>query len=140
MLADEQLGLPLEDGLGVVAKRMDSRDLEQVILVANLQRETGGNTAEVLERVAETVRERGELRRLVASLTAQGRMSRWIVTALPILLLVLVTRAEPDLHGAPVRDHRWPAGARARRDAAARGVARDQANRGHPGVRGKQWS
>ena len=95
VLADEQLGLPLEDGLGVVAKRMNSRDLEQVILVANLQRETGGNTAEVLEQVAETVRERGELRRLVASLTAQGRMSRWIVTALPILLLVLVSALNP---------------------------------------------
>ena len=74
---------------------MNSRDLEQVILVANLQRETGGNTAEVLEQVAETVRERGELRRLVASLTAQGRMSRWIVTALPILLLVLVSALNP---------------------------------------------
>ena len=95
VLADEQLGLPLEDGLGVVAKRMNSRDLEQVILVANLQRETGGNTAEVLEQVAETVRERGELRRLVASLTAQGRMSRWIVTALPILLLLLVSALNP---------------------------------------------
>ena len=71
-----------------------------MILVANLQRETGGNTAEVLDQVAETVRERGELRRLVASLTAQGRMSRWIVTALPILLLVLRERDQPHLHGA----------------------------------------
>jgi tight adherence protein B len=94
-LADEQLGLPIEDGLEVVARRMKSRDLEQVILVARLQRETGGNTAEVLDRVADTVRERGELRRLIASLTVQGRMSRWIVTALPVVLLVLVSAINP---------------------------------------------
>jgi len=95
-LADERLGLPIEDGLGVVAARMASRDLEQVILVAKLQRETGGNTAEVLDRVAETVRERGELRRLISSLTVQGRMSRWIVTALPLVLLLLVSVINPD--------------------------------------------
>ena len=65
MIADEQLGVSLEDALEVVAQRMESRDLEQVALVAALQHETGGNTAEVLDRVAETVRERFELRRLV---------------------------------------------------------------------------
>lgn len=95
-LADERLGRPVEDALGVVAKRMDSRDLEQVILVARLQRESGGNTAEVLDRVADTVRERGELRRLIRSLTAQGRMSRWIVTALPIALLLIISAINPQ--------------------------------------------
>ena len=49
----------------------------------------------MLEQVAETVRERGELRRLVASLTAQGRMSRWIVTALPICCCSLVSALNP---------------------------------------------
>jgi tight adherence protein B len=95
VLADERLGLPLDDGLAVVAGRMQSRDLQQVILVANLQKATGGNAAEVLDKVAETVRERGELRRLVASLTVQGRMSRWIVTALPLVLLVVVSMLNP---------------------------------------------
>jgi tight adherence protein B len=95
-LADERLGLPVEDALGIVAKRMESRDLEQVILVARLQRETGGNTAEVLDRVADTVRERGELRRLIRSLTAQGRMSRWIITALPITLLLIISAINPQ--------------------------------------------
>jgi tight adherence protein B len=95
-LADERLGLPVEDALGIVAKRMNSRDLEQVILVARLQRETGGNTAEVLDRVADTVRERGELRRLIRSLTAQGRMSRWIITALPITLLLIISAINPQ--------------------------------------------
>jgi tight adherence protein B len=95
LLADEQLGVPLEDGLEVVATRMDSRDVKQVALVAALQHETGGNTAEVLDRVAETVRERFELRRLVRTLTAQGRMSRWVLTSLPIVLLLVITLLNP---------------------------------------------
>jgi tight adherence protein B len=83
-IADEQLGVPVEDALFRVAHRMDSVDLEQLALVASLQRETGGNTAEVLDAVVDSIRERFELRRLVQSLTAQGRLSRWILTALPV--------------------------------------------------------
>jgi tight adherence protein B len=96
VIADEQLGVPLEDAIETVAERMKSQDLRQVGLVAALQHETGGNTAEVLDRVADTVRERFELRRLVKTLTAQGRMSRWILTGLPIFLLVLISILNPD--------------------------------------------
>jgi tight adherence protein B len=96
IVADEQLGVPLEEAFGVVSRRMDSRDLEQVALVAALQRETGGNTAEVLDRVAETIRSRFELRRLVKTLTTQGRMSRWVVSLLPVGLLVLITLINPE--------------------------------------------
>ena len=79
-LADERLGVPLEQALQVVVVRMDSKDFEQVALVAALQRETGGNTAEVLDRVTDTVRERVALQRMIKTLTAQGRMSRWVVS------------------------------------------------------------
>src|SRR5207248_2517026 len=51
VVADEQLGVPIEDALRVVVERMENRELEQVALVAALQRETGGNTAEVLKRI-----------------------------------------------------------------------------------------
>jgi tight adherence protein B len=95
VIADEQLGVPLEEAFEVVARRMNSTDVRQVGLVAALQHETGGNTAEVLDRVADTVRERFELRRLVKTLTAQGRMTRWILTGLPILLLVTITLLNP---------------------------------------------
>ena len=95
VVADEQLGVPIEDALRVVVERMDSRELEQVALVAALQRETGGNTAEVLDRVTDTIRERFELRRTVQTLTAQGRMSRWVLTALPIALLAVITLVNP---------------------------------------------
>jgi len=85
-LADEQLGVPLDEALRLVAKRMDNRDLIQVSLVARLQREAGTNAAEVLEQVATNVRHQMELRRLIKTLTAQGRMARWIVSALPLFL------------------------------------------------------
>lgn len=89
-LSDERLGTPLEDALSTVAQRMESDDLEQVALVATLHRETGGNTAEVLDRVHDAVRERAELRRMVRSLTAEGRMTRWILTALPVVLILAI--------------------------------------------------
>jgi len=95
VIADEQLGVALDEALRVVVRRMENRDLEQVAVVAALQHETGGNTAEVLDRVTDTIRERSELRRLVQTLTAQGRMSRWIVSALPVILLVLITLINP---------------------------------------------
>jgi len=95
VVADEQLGVPIDEALHVVVQRMDSRELEQVALVGALQRETGGNTAEVLDRVTDTIRERFELRRTVQTLTAQGRMSRWVLTLLPIVLLLAITLINP---------------------------------------------
>lgn len=95
VIADEQLGVSLEDALNVVARRMDNRDLEQVGLVAALQHETGGNMAEVLDRVTETIRERFEIRRIVQTLTAQGRMSRWVVSLLPVILLATISILNP---------------------------------------------
>ena len=91
VLQDEQLGVPLDDALMVMARRMESYDAEQVAMVMKLQREAGGNTAEVLDRVAETIRGRMELRRLVTVLTAQARISRWILTSLPIFLLLVLS-------------------------------------------------
>jgi tight adherence protein B len=91
VLTDEQLGVPLEDALKVCIKRMDNKDLDQVALVAKLQRDMGSNSAEVLDKVVEAVRTRMELRRLIRSLTAQGRASRWVLTLLPVGLAVVLT-------------------------------------------------
>jgi Flp pilus assembly protein TadB/Mg-chelatase subunit ChlD len=95
VVAAEQLGVPLDIAMAVVVKRMASRDLEQVALVAELQRAAGGNAAEVIDRVAETVRERFDLRRLIDNLTVQGRMSRWIVSGLPVALVGLISIINP---------------------------------------------
>jgi tight adherence protein B len=96
VVADEQLGVPVDEALRVVVERMESSELEQVALVAALQRESGGNTAEVLDRVTDTIRERFELRRMVKTLTAQGRMSRWVLTFLPLFLFCAITVINPS--------------------------------------------
>jgi len=96
VVTEEQIGVPLSDSLGKVVKRMENPDFEQVVLVAMLQRDAGGNTAEVLDRVADTIRERAGLRRLITSLTAQGRMARWIVSLLPVILLLLISSINPE--------------------------------------------
>jgi tight adherence protein B len=95
VVADDQLGVPPEESLRVVASRMSSDELEQVALVAELQREAGGNMAEVLDTVVETIRERFDLRRLIQTLTAQGRLARWVVSLLPVAVALAVTLINP---------------------------------------------
>jgi len=91
VLADEQLGVPLKDALQPMARRMASDDVKQLALVAALHESTGGNMATVLDHVADGVRERVELRRELQSLTAQARLSRWVVTLLPPGLLLVIS-------------------------------------------------
>jgi tight adherence protein B len=95
VIADEQLGVPLDDALGRTVQRMENKDLDQVALVASLQRDTGGNSAEVLDQVVENIRNRMELRRLIKTLTAQGRMARWIVSLLPVALFFAIWGLNP---------------------------------------------
>jgi tight adherence protein B len=94
-VADERLGVPIEDALDTIADRMASPDLVHAALVAKLQRETGANAAEVLDRVAATIRERQELRRHIRALTAQQRIARWVLTALPLALLGVLVLVSP---------------------------------------------
>ena len=95
VVQDEQLGISVEQSLDVVHDRMRCDDVIYVGLIATLQRDTGGNTAEVLDKVVETMRERGKLRRLVSTLTAQGRLGGWIVTALPLAMILFLTTFKP---------------------------------------------
>lgn len=96
VLQDDQLGVPLDDAIMVMARRMESKDAEQIALVMRLQREAGGNTAEVLDRVAEVIRGKMELQRLVDVLTAQARISRWILTGLPFFVLFMLASSGGD--------------------------------------------
>jgi Flp pilus assembly protein TadB len=97
VMQDDQLGVLPEDAIRRLARRMANRDIEQVALLAELQRTSGGNSAEILDTVVTTIRERAEIRRLVRTLTAQGRMARWILTALPVFLTAFLWLVHPDV-------------------------------------------
>lgn len=95
VLADEQLGMPLDIAMQSLAERMACDDIEQVALVASLHSRTGGNMAEVLDRVADGVRERAELRRELHAMTSQARLSRWVVVMIPPVLVGLIMLIDP---------------------------------------------
>jgi tight adherence protein B len=95
VLADEQLGVALHEALLPMRRRMACDDVQQIALVAALHERTGGNMAAVLDHVAEGVRERLDLRRELRSLTAQARLSRWVITALPVALVLFMAVANP---------------------------------------------
>jgi tight adherence protein B len=99
VVRDDQLGVLPEVALRRLRDRMANRDVEQVALLAELQRTAGGNSAEVIDTVVATIRQRGELRRLVRTLTAQGRMARWILTALPGVMTLFLWFMHPDTMG-----------------------------------------
>jgi tight adherence protein B len=92
-LIEARLGVPIEDALEGVATRMQSKDFAWVVMAIRIQREVGGNLAELLTTVSGTLRERERLRRQVKVLSAEGRLSAWILGLLPpafALYLLLV--------------------------------------------------
>jgi tight adherence protein B len=76
----------VEEALDDVADRLGSVDFRWTVMAIRVQREVGGNLAEVLLQVAETIRERGWLRRHVKALSAEGRLSGVILAALPVVV------------------------------------------------------
>lgn len=85
-LAESRIGVGLEDALDQVADRMESSDLRWTVIAIRIQRETGGNLAEVLGNTVETMRERAMLKRHVRALSAEGRLSAYILVSLPIFI------------------------------------------------------
>lgn len=95
VVREMQLGLSMEQALGNMMRRVPSDDLDLLITAINVQREVGGNLAEILDTISHTIRERVRIKGEVAVLTAQGRISMYVITFLPIgisLFLYLVNR------------------------------------------------
>lgn len=95
-----RLGRDLVDALEHVAARMESEDFGWVAGAIASQRETGGNLNEILEQVAETIREREHVRQQVHSLSAEGRISAYILMALPIVIGVYYGLVSQEIMGA----------------------------------------
>ena len=95
-LVEQRLGVTIEDALDGVGDRMDSQDFNWVVMAVRIQREVGGNLAELLTTVSETLREREYLRRQVRVLSAEGRFSGYVLSALPPIMFVYMLFVRPD--------------------------------------------
>jgi len=94
-LVEQRLGVDIEDALDGVAERMQSKDFRWVVMAIRIQREIGGNLAELLNTVAATIREREYLRRQVLTLSAEGRLSAWILGGLPVVFTFYLGLTKP---------------------------------------------
>lgn len=92
---ETRLGRNLADSLAETARRMSSVDFEWVAQAIAINQETGGNLAEVLDQVGRTIRERGQIRRQVSALSAEGRLSGVILVALPIVVFLFLMITQP---------------------------------------------
>jgi tight adherence protein B len=93
-VAESRIGVSIEDALDRVAARMDCPDLSWVVMAIHIQREVGGNLADVIDTTVGTMRERTRLRRQVQALSAEGRLTAYILIALPLVIggFMLVVR------------------------------------------------
>jgi tight adherence protein B len=96
---EARLGRPVEDALGDSAERMSSADLGWAVIAIRIQREVGGNLAELLDTVAETMMERDRLRREVRALTAEGRFSSYVLGIFPIAFAGVLYAIRPTYIG-----------------------------------------
>ncbi len=92
---EARLGRPIEEALDDTAKRMESRDLEWAVMAIRIQREVGGNLAELLDTVSETMTHRERLRREIKSLTAEGRMSAIVLSIFPPAFALMLFMLQP---------------------------------------------
>ncbi len=94
-LSETRISGEFEDALARAGERVDSAELTWLVMALRLQRETGGSLAEVMQTTAETMRERAYLRRHVRTLSAEGRMSAYVLICLPVFtsgMLFMVRR------------------------------------------------
>ena len=95
VIREVNLGLPLDDALANLGRRMKSDDLDLMITAIAIQHQVGGNLAEILDTIAFTIRERVRIKGEIRTLTAQQRMSGYVVGFLPIALVLLLSVIAP---------------------------------------------
>lgn len=93
---EQNLGLPLRDALLNLAERVPIPDVKFLVAAMLIQRETGGNLVEVLDKTTTLLRERIRLQGEIRIYTAQGRLTGWILCLLPIFMFFALTAVNPD--------------------------------------------
>jgi tight adherence protein B len=96
-VAEQSYGLELKTAMDNLISRVPIQDLRIVATAIMIQKETGGNLAEVLDKTSHVIRERFRLKRQVAVHTAQGRLTGWILTLLPVVLGIALFAVNPQM-------------------------------------------
>lgn len=89
------LGRTTEEALSNLQRRVPSDDLDLLITAVNIQMEVGGNLAQILDTIGHTIRERVRIKGEINTLTAQGRISAWVITGLPVGLAIFISVVNP---------------------------------------------
>ncbi|MFC1959288.1 type II secretion system F family protein [Chloroflexota bacterium] len=110
VVQEVQLGIAMEDALDHLLVRMVSEDLDLIVTAVNIQREVGGNLAEILDVIGVTIRERIKLKGEVRVLTSQGRVTGYLIAGLPIVLALFLMLTSPDYMGGMFENRMcgWP--------------------------------
>lgn len=103
---EQKLGLSTKAALDGLSERVPLTDLRLCITAIHIQRETGGNLAEILEKVSQTIRERFKLMEDFRTLTTSSRGSAWILCALPFAIVFALTAINPDYMSLLLHDWR----------------------------------
>ncbi len=96
VFTEARLGRPVEDALDEAAERMDSLDLRWAVIAIRIQREVGGNLAELLDTVAHTMKDRDRFAREVSALTAEGRISAIVMGIFPFAFAAFLYVIKPE--------------------------------------------
>lgn len=96
MLQEQRLGVALDDSLENFTHRIPVQSINLMVSAMRISNETGGSLAETLERAAHTLRSQHAMERKIKALTAQGKMQAWVVGLLPVFLLYVLSKMEPD--------------------------------------------
>ena len=99
VVQEMQIGLSMDQTLANMLRRVRSDDLDLIVTAMNVQREVGGNLAEILDTISHTIRERVRIKGEVAVLTAQGRISMYVLVGLPIAIVLFLYLINPTYIG-----------------------------------------
>lgn len=96
MLREQRLGVTLEQSLNNLSRRMPTQTTTLVVSAMRIASETGGGLAETLERTSHTIRSRLQMEGKIGALTAQGKLQAWVVGLLPLVLMWILNKMEPE--------------------------------------------
>lgn len=96
LLREQRLGVTLEQSLSNLNRRVPTQTTTLVVSAMRIASETGGGLAETLERTSKTIRSRLQMEGKIGALTAQGKLQAWVVGLLPVVLMLVLDKMEPD--------------------------------------------